>query len=869
MKVSFIIPVFGHIELTHVCIKSLKDTVKDISYEIVIVDDGSDDETKEELQSLAGKDTRIVTNEENRGYAFSNNVGANKAKGEILFLINNDLEFLPGWFEPMFEAFEKVPNLGIVGNVQLNADTGYVDHSGYYVDWDGELLHKKTRNKGLIAAPKYSKFHLITGACCAIKKELFLRYNGFDESYTNGCEDIDLCMKLRRDGFRIVVANRSAVKHKVSATRGEASLKEEANFRTLQEKWKDKIAHLAALKWPDQYVKTIKSQPRSFKYRIAKQAIPRWLGIKKGAATIGLHLAYSKLARNERHWQSVLDELSDEEIKDAQRKQNANWLSDKFIHNKFEQKSIGQGVWIKEDASITIPRGLVVAEMGIRGEVQRADPENPVEKGRLGLKVTVNDSDTRIYFPIEEGEFYLNFENPPVLATEANHIEIQILGVAKTNSYAFLGRILDNIIIIPRSIRRKLKSYRTQDINKRLAIHTIEINQETVLDFKKNPTSPFNFDYARKYGNIGINLIGWFKAELGIGESVRLAAKAIKATAIEHCLIPLKVNCLSDQGDTTYEKELTASNPYPINVFHIDAPQSADIDHHHGERFRKGKRNVAYWAWELPEFPDHWIKYFKYFDEIWAPSNFVRDSIIMKSPLPVVTIPHCIQFSIPVGSSRSRFNLPSDKFLFLFAYDLNSYQERKNPKASIEAFKKAFSPSEQEDVGLVIKIHSSKNNQESLDELKQLLRGVQNCYLIDETLTRDDVYKLMNSVDCYVSLHRSEGFGLTIAESMYLGKPVVATNWSANSEFINETNSCPVNFELVKLKHTHGPYLKGQFWADPDTDHAARFMRRLFRDSDFRNSISEAASKTIRDRFSPEAVGGIYAARLRSIALWS
>ncbi len=868
MNVSFIIPVYGHLELTRLCVESLQSTVSDKAYEVIIVDDGSDEITKEGLKKLVSERIKIIENPENRGYAYANNAGAKEAKGEYLFLVNNDLEFLPGWYEPMLEAFNKISNLGIVGNVQLNADTGEVDHSGYYVNWDAELLHKKKLNKGLINTPAYSKFYLITGACCAIRRELFLGYEGFDESYANGCEDIDLCLKLRRDKLSVVVANNSVVKHKVSATRGGASIKEEENFRLLQSRWKDQIAVMAALKWPDHYIEGLRENPRRFKYRVAKQAISRWLGIKKGPAPIGLHIAYSRLARNERHWKSLLDHYTDEMIKKEQRKAHANWLAENFIHDGLYPNPLASGVWIREEAYVSIPKGLVVAEIEIRGRLIRPASESSPDSGQLGLKVTINESDTRIYFPLEEGNFHLKFDNPPVLASETNNIEVQILGVAWTNFYAYLGRKLENWNFVPTRLRNKLGQYRAQSINKRLTLDSLEINQETVLDFKENPTSPFNFDYARKYGNIGINLVGWFKAELGIGESARLAAKAIKATQIDHCLVPLKVNCMSDQGDTTFDNELTTSNPYPINVFHIDAPQSADIDHHHGTQFREGRRNIAYWAWELPEFPDAWIKYFKYFDEVWTPSHFVRDAVIMKSPLPVITVPHCIQFSIPQNIDRSRFNLPSDKFLFLFAYDLNSYQERKNPKAAIRAFKMAFSAHEQNDVGLVIKVHSTKNNEEAHKELKELLRGVENCYLIDETLPREDVYQLMAAVDCYVSLHRSEGFGLTIAESMYLGKPVISTRWSANAEFINEENSCPVNFKLIELKKSHGPYLKGQIWADPDIEHAAYYMKKLVNDSAFAKTIAKNAPNVIRERFSPEAVGNLYEYRLRSISLW-
>ena len=315
--------------------------------------------------------------------------------------------------------------------------------------------------------------------------------------------------------------------------------------------------------------------------------------------------------------------------------------------------------------------------------------------------------------------------------------------------------------------------------------------------------------------------------------------------------------------------ELTSENPYPINIFHIDPAQCGDIDHHHGEDFRKDRYNIAYWAWELPEFPDAWLKYFKYFDEIWTPSDFVRDAIALKSPIPVLTMPHPIQFPKPDKNWRSRLELPKDKFLFSFIYDLNSYQERKNPLATIKAFKLAFSGTEYEDkVGLVIKTQSVENNREQFELLKEALTGIKNYYIIDQTLSREAVYGLMRATDAYVSLHRSEGFGLTVAESMYLGKPVLSTDWSATTEFVKGHNGCPIRCKLIELEKNYGPYLKGQIWADPDSKHAAEMMGRLYKDKKYYSYISYNAVKSIRQQFAPKRIAQLYEKRIKAISLW-
>lgn len=872
MKVSFIIPVYNHLDLTLECLRTLKETIAPFSsYEIVIVNDGCDEATTTGLRTLKSKTIRIVENGVNRGYAHSNNQGAVHATGKLLFLVNNDLVFQPGWFEPMLEAFEKLPTPGLIGNIQLNAKTGEIDHTGAYIDLDTTVKHSKTPATGIFGTPAYSRKHIVTGACCAIERTLFLRIGGFDEAFVNGGEDIDLCFRLADLGHRTFVANKSVVQHHVSATRLKQNENDERNSRLLQRRWKTKISHMAASRWPDHFIKEASENWTHVNKRILCSALSRFLLIKKGPAPIGITNALYTLEQNERHWKSRLNGWTDEMIKKEERKANASLRSEQYRFEKLYpiDDDDNDGVWIREEAIFTLPRGTNIASLEIIGKLAEKNLYQPDEKGTLGLKITVNETHTKVFYPIENGKFNLEIENPPVRANEDVSIKLELLGTGRNNLYAYLGRVLANKFYIPSIIRKKLAPYRFQLLNKRLAIHGLKLNGEDVFSFKDNPTSPLNTDYVIKHADMGINLVGWFNAELGIGESARVAAKALRGSKIPHELVPLKVNCLASQGDTSLNNQLTSENPHPVNIFHIDAPQSDDIDHHHGKHFCKDKYNIAYWAWELPEFPDGWIKHFKHFNEIWAPSNFVRDAIVMKSPIPVITVPHCIDFNIPDRDYRAELELPKDKFLFSFAYDLNSYQERKNPKAAIEAYKQAFAGTDMEnDVGLVIKTHSSEKNQAAYKELLESLKGISNYYLIDKTLPRQMVYGLMQASDAYISLHRSEGFGLTVAESMLLGKPVVSTNWSATSEFVNAGNGCPIDYKLIKLETTHGPYQKGQIWADPDPADAAAHMYRLATDSEYAASLGFNAKKTIKELFSPERVGDIYRRRLRAITLW-
>jgi len=255
---------------------------------------------------------------------------------------------------------------------------------------------------------------------------------------------------------------------------------------------------------------------------------------------------------------------------------------------------------------------------------------------------------------------------------------------------------------------------------------------------------------------------------------------------------------------------------------------------------------------------------FAYFDEIWSPSDFAREAIAMKSPLPVLTMPHAIAFARPTGDFRARFGLPPDQFLFLFLFDLNSTTARKNPAAALAAFRASGLAGH--GAALVIKVQNAAANPEDFAALRAAVQDLPGTVLIDGTLSREEIYQLESACDCFVSLHRAEGFGLAVAECMYLGKPVISTDWSATAEFLDASNGCPVRATIVAIEKNQGPYGRGQSWAEPDIAHAADYMRRLFADRTLAATLGAAAKQTIETRFSPAAIGARYRQRLESIA---
>jgi glycosyltransferase involved in cell wall biosynthesis len=510
--------------------------------------------------------------------------------------------------------------------------------------------------------------------------------------------------------------------------------------------------------------------------------------------------------------------------------------------------------WIRENAVVKMPPLDGGREVVVRGTYRPHPDAHGAEVGSPALRLQVNGQPAGEVRPATPGPWEIRVALP---ATEAITLSFALEGVAWTNFLAWLGRVTGFSL---------WQRFRAQNRNRQLRVSSISLpDGETIFDFSRRD-APYSSEHARRHARLGLNIVGFLTADLGLGESARCMVRAADAAGIASALVPLKLNCKNRLGDLTYSARLQDDNPHPVNIVHVDPPASRDIDHHHGAGFRAGRYNIAYFAWELPEFPDSWAAAFDYYDEVWCPSDFCTAAIAMKSPHPVLTMPHAIAFERPtatVAELRARFGLPVDRFLFLSLFDLNSYAARKNPAAVLDAFARAKLPAT---AGLVIKVQNVAGNERDFAALQARVQELPGTVLLTETLSRAGVYALEAACDAFVSLHRSEGFGLAVAEAMYLGKPVISTDWSATAEFVTAENGCPVRARTVVLEQSHGPYAKGATWANPDLDHAAEWMQRLVSDRELGVHLGGAARATIETRFSPAAIGKRYRKRLESIA---
>jgi glycosyltransferase involved in cell wall biosynthesis len=403
--------------------------------------------------------------------------------------------------------------------------------------------------------------------------------------------------------------------------------------------------------------------------------------------------------------------------------------------------------------------------------------------------------------------------------------------------------------LVPAGLRHLVKS----------GLRRVVFGEEICADTLPEPITP------KTCQNLpgGINVVGYVRSEHGVGESARLCARSAQEAGIPFSLYDFNEGNNSRTSDNTWEKHIHPDNEHWVNVLHINADQLPRAFRRLGKDFFKDHYNVGFWHWELPEFPDEWTKAFALLNEVWAPSQFVVDAVVRKSPIPVLRMPHAVSFRVDPRLKRTDMGLPAGKFLFLTMYDTHSVQERKNPWAAIAAFRRAFPTAA--NVALVMKINNPASRPKEVAALKAKLAGVPGVVIIDRILTRQEVYNLESLCDCFVSLHRSEGFGLGLAESMFLGKPVIGTNWSGNVDFMNADNSCPVGHHLVKLDRDYGPYRAGSTWADPDIEHASWYMRELTEKPTWGQLVAARGQETIRTEFSPRVVGELYRQRLAVI----
>jgi glycosyltransferase involved in cell wall biosynthesis len=366
---------------------------------------------------------------------------------------------------------------------------------------------------------------------------------------------------------------------------------------------------------------------------------------------------------------------------------------------------------------------------------------------------------------------------------------------------------------------------------------------------------------------IAVRLTGYLGHTLGLGAAARGYVQALGTVGVpvSTVTVPLHHMALPVQLSESYGRhgfdDLVQEGGHGFEIVAVNADELPSFVERLGEDYFEGPR-IGIWGWETNSIPPRWQRAFALVQEIWVYSRFMAENIGAVAPVPVLALPPPVQRPTE-AAEPVRLGVP-DGFTFLFVFDYLSTVQRKNPVGLIEAFKRAFAPGE--GPRLLIKTINGPLRPLSEEEVLWAADGREDIHVIDRSLSGAELNGLMAACDCYVSLHRAEGFGLTLAEAMAIGKPAIATGYSGNVDFMNEANSYLVDYTIGRVGPECEIYPPEGEWADPSVEHAAELMRRVYSDREDAARRGARAAQDIARTLSPEATGAAMRERLQQLA---
>jgi GT2 family glycosyltransferase/glycosyltransferase involved in cell wall biosynthesis len=352
-----------------------------------------------------------------------------------------------------------------------------------------------------------------------------------------------------------------------------------------------------------------------------------------------------------------------------------------------------------------------------------------------------------------------------------------------------------------------------------------------------------------------ITFFGLLDAPSGLGRAARHYVSSLRLAGYPVTAVSIRQSGKLFETDppTRLSEEGHLKSAGKVNIFHLNADMVHRFFVDGREHLLDDCYNIGIWVWELAHFRPEWIDACGALDEIWVPSEFCRAAIAAALPVPVFVMPHAVVLEkTGIADPRAYFRLPEDAFIFGSYFDVGSGIERKNPVAVIDAFRQAFGDSKSE--MLVLKYHSPQHDHDGIRRLHELCAGLDNVRFIGRILSDSELSALRGTLDCFVSAHRSEGFGLNIAEAMAAGIPVIATLYSGPEDFCTKDDIYSVEFGLTELKSWIGPYPPGALWADPKVESLAEQMIRVRRDESGAKATAENAQQTMLRNYSADAL---------------
>lgn len=424
-------------------------------------------------------------------------------------------------------------------------------------------------------------------------------------------------------------------------------------------------------------------------------------------------------------------------------------------------------------------------------------------------------------------------------------------------------RIARAVTRLPRPLRLGAESARDRLLAVRAAWESRRARREPA-DVARPAASPAQGE-GRHVAGAGVRIVGTIRGESGMGHALRSFALACRAADVPFAL--LDAGLRHPSATAAAPPADTAPDPAAlrVNILFMPFDRVGHAILALGEREFRGRTNILLPYWELPRCPPEWRHVAGFVDEIWAPTRFIAEAV---APLAarVIHMPPCVPEPQPAAVVRERIGLPGGVFAFFSSFDFHSYPARKNPEGAIAAFRRAF-PAGDEPAALLLRGFNADTRSQAWRRLRGAARGDPRIRFSTEPLSHAEVLGLCAACDCFLSLHRCEGFGYGPAEAMLLGKPVVVTGWSGTCDYARDDNACLVRHELVAVRPGQYPHPEGCVWAEPDIDHAALQMRRLVASPALVADLGRRGRETIRSLHGPASAGAACRRRLVELGI--
>lgn len=854
--------------------------------EIVIVDNEStDSEVQAFYKQLQECDNvRIVPFDQDFNYSAACNAGAREAQGEILLFLNNDIEVIsPDWLEEMV-GWAMQPQVGVVGTKLVYPD-GTLQHCGAVLGLHGFVdhiwQHVSTPEWGLFGTPdSYRNYLAVTGACQMVSRKVYDEIGGFDERYVLVGSDIMFCLRAKQQGYRVVYTPFAELIHHEGKTRKKRSpgmdlqlaasdLREMKIFEDPYNHPSISVLHASPAFRPNQERRAdsfLKENINELYPMDNRFAVLNWyndevLNADFASRGTGLflpnyipHEIANDAAHATRFILHVLRQRDDlrerfpRALSDGERGGFCRWICDEGLAEYRVPAAAAEQIC----QVFQLNPGLKIRQvLSFRDELRNLHPlaSLPTAHGEF-LKWMMNHGKHEHQLADEDILWYfLESLEDPVWELEYSYRTSEELQSTFPNALTPSG--------CDRFLEWAKWRYRVSD--EILAAFRERFVPETGTLLAASPPATAK----------GLNILGHFCYPSGLQQSTRSIVRSLEAMNVPLSLRDVPAHLSIDDpnrmdylGLESHEISLVHVQPHPFQqeeYFNL-AYRRAGLDP------RPDVYRIGYWYWEMETPPKTWKIAAESVDELWAPTTFIAKAMQSLSK-PVTTVLPGVEVGEVETVSKSVMGVDDDQYLFLYMFDVKSFIERKNPFGLIEAYKKAFRSDDR--AKLVIKVSSGHFNPTEFARLQEeaAQAGV---IVIDEVFSRARSYGLIQACDCYVSLHRSEGLGLTMAEAMLMGKPVIATRYSGNLDFMTDSSSLLVDHELQYLKGTcsedvYAVYPAENFWADPNTEHAATFMRWAYDNQEEAKALGQRAKEHASHVLSPKSAGERFTAGLETI----